>query len=311
MSNQSIEKPKKTGRFKRSLELTKSSWQVLRLEKNFMLLPVVGMLIELGLILVTILAFMAIIAGYGAISGANNEFSFSSNSNSNQPLWTIIPLGIIILISTFTASLVYGAIVYGAIERFKGNDPTLKSCLQAAYKKKKPLFMFSLLSAFIGTILKALEERVPFAGQLATRLTGAAWAFASMFAVPYIMTEKEALGPIESTKKSVGLIKRVWGESLIVSAGVGLVGLLATLSYGTIMFVSSMIAGVFMPSLFFVGLGIGTIGLIALLIVLSVLSNIVQAAIFYWATTGKAPKSFDKEILESTMTPKKARKIFA
>lgn len=315
MSNQSTEKPKKLGRFKRSLALAKSSWQVLRLEKNFMLLPIVGMLIELGLIIaaaiVVGLVLLAATAAYSAINGNDVSFAYNSSANSGMPLWGIIPLGIFILISTFTASLVYGAIVYGALERFKGNDPTIKSCMKAAYMKKKPLFMFSLLSAFIGTILTFLEDRLPLAGKIATRLTGAAWAFASMFAVPFIMTSKESLGPIESTKESVNLIKRVWGESLIISAGIGLVGTIAVLSYGTLMFVSSVIAGMFQPTLFFVGLGLGTVILIVMLIILSVLSNIAQAAIFYWATTGKAPKSFDKEILQSTMTPKKARKVFA
>lgn len=310
MSNQSIETPKKIGRFKRSLELTKSSWQVLKLEKNFVAIPVIGALLAILMMIMSTIIVGGVLLGISFMGG--QEFALSYNPDTDSfPLWMLIPLGVIILITTFVGSLIYGAIVYGAIERFKGNNPTLKSCFEAAYSKKKPLFMFSLLSATIGLILSWIEDRVPLAGQIAVRLTGAAWSFASMFAVPFIMTSKEDLGPIASAKESVKLIKRVWGESIIISAGIGLVGFITALSYSLLVFGISLVAGVFAQPLFFVGLAVGVIGLIALSLVLSVLSNIAQSAIFYWATTGNAPKSFDKEILQSTMTPKKARKVFA
>jgi magnesium-transporting ATPase (P-type) len=180
------------------------------LEKNFALIPVAGIVLE-----VILLAFAALIStgiAYGilALNGHNTNFFYNPHDQVHIVWQAIGYLGLFIflLISSFVYSLVFGAIVHGASERFKGNNPDLKSCFSASYRKKKPLFLFSLLSAIVGTVLRFFEDKGTWAEKFATNLIGAAWSFGSMFAVPFIMASEKPIGPIDATRDSVKLIKK-------------------------------------------------------------------------------------------------------
>lgn len=292
---------KKMGTFERSYKLSRSAWQVLKLEKSLLSFTMVGCLIQAGII-------SAFVAGLGFYYGIDQISQWSSSSTPNQ---LIVPSAVLLIITTFIGSFIYGAVSYGAIERFKGNDPTLKSCFHAAYRKINALLLFSILSATIGFILNLIEERVPWGGKIAVWITGAAWSLASMFAVPFIVTSDKSLGPIEATKQSASLIKKVWGEYVVVSVGVGILAALIVLPYIMMVTFVSLLLGSSSTILLITSFGFGAVGLIILLGVFNVLSSIVQASIFYWATTGEVPKEFDKELLQAAMTPKKARKVFA
>jgi len=286
----------KIGRFKRSLELTKSAWQVLKLDKELLTLPLIGVLYSL-----------VVLAIAGAIAGS----SLLLSGRGQQLVGAIAAVAAIVGL-TFVSSLIAGAICYGAIERFKGGDPTVKGSLAAAKQKAKPLFMFSVLATTVGLVLRTVQEKLPLGGSIVAWLGNVAWSVASLFAVPYIVTSDKDLGPIAATKKSAALIKQVWGESVLVSFGVGVIGLLVALGYVSIAILVSMLLGSGLGAGFGIAAAaVAILGFIGLMIGLSVLSAIARTAVFYWATTGEAPEKFNKELLHSSLTTKKARKIFA
>jgi hypothetical protein len=295
------------GRWQRSKQLTQSAWIVLKLDKKLATLPIIGALAGLG----TLIAGGIVVIGLFAwISNSGNN-TFTRN-DAIIPV-VLIVLGIIFVLGqNFIGSLINGAIFYGALERFEGRDATLKNSLAAAWQKARPLFWFSLLAGTVGLVLRFIERRLPFAAGIIVWIFGNAfWSVASLFSIPFIMTEKEPLGPIDATQKSVGLIKKVWGESVLVSIGVGLIGLVSTLAYLIVgiplLIATNAVAG----SDGAAGVGfIEFLGLMALFMILNVLSAIAKTAVFYWATTGRAPANFNQELLRSALTPKKARKIF-
>ena len=307
MTNQADIQPKKMGSFKRSLELTKSSWQVLRLEKNFLSIPLVGILLEVLLLALAALILAGIAFGILALNGHNTKFLIDPhNQEQAKVAWQIIGyllFFVLLLITFFVYSLVYGSIVHGASERFKGNDPTLKSCFAAAYKKKRPLFLFSLFSATIGTILQYFEDKNNWAVDIAVGIIGAAWSLGSLFAVPSIMASEKPIGPIDATKDSVKLVKKVWGETILVNGGVGIAGALVWSAYSLFLTGIALVFGYFglNNKYFLILLFLFIAGTLFIVLLFSVLGNIARAAIFYWATSGNEPSYFNKKTLQTSI----------
>jgi hypothetical protein len=295
----------KISRWQRSKQLTQSAWIVLKLERKLATLPIIGVLA--GLIIIIACGIALIGLCIWTIRPAGNTYTFRYNG-----LILVVPVAITILVLSFIGSLINGAIVYGAMERFEGRDTTVKSCLAAVLQKARPLFLFSLLTCTVGLVLRLIEKRLPFvAGIIVKAIGNILWSVASLFSIPFIMTEKELLGPISAVKKSAGLIKKIWGESILVSIGVGLIGLVSTLTYLIVSASLIIVAHAGFGSAGAVGVGVVEfLGLMALCVILDVLSTIAKTAVFYWATTGRAPESFNQELLRSALTPRKARKIF-
>ena len=97
------------------------------------------------------------------------------------PTATLYVAGItIMLLSYIITNFFAGAISHSAFRRCEGNDPTCSESVGAAAKRLPALINFSGLQAVVGTVLNAIEERVPLAGKIAVWLTGAAWSIATV-----------------------------------------------------------------------------------------------------------------------------------
>jgi hypothetical protein len=254
-------------------------------------------------------------------SGNMGDATYNGGLHTNLEWWQGAPilLAIYILIS-FIAAFFGGAIVYATLERLNGGDPTVKGSIKAATKRWKPLFFFGAMIGTVGLIFDYLQNqanKLPFGGAIVAKillsLGGFAWAVANFFSIPHIMTADKEITPIEATKRSVRTIKKVWGESAVANIGVGLVMFIVTIVY---ILIVATIAGfgfnLASPTLLWVSIvgGAGVLGLMVISLVAETLSSILKATIFYYAQTGKAPETFDKELLRTSLTPKKARKIF-
>ena len=297
----------KQGRLRRSWELTKSSWTVFTLDKELAAIPLLSVLMSI----LALIVFAAISTAVGLQMGA---LSIHSGTTSAQiPRWltaagTLVAYFVLTLISNYYSA----ALIYGATQRFNGEDPTVRSSLAGARHKFYPLAMFSLMMASIGLIFRTLEERIPFAGKIAVWILDAAWSVANVFAVPVIVLSETNIAPLDATKQSVKIIKKVWGESVIVNTGIGIIGLFAIVCYWVVaMLLGALGSAMHIP----LGVGIlaaviGILGLLALIFILTALSAIAKAALYHYAITGEAPASFNKNLLHASISPKKARRIF-
>ncbi|HVQ43694.1 MAG TPA: DUF6159 family protein [Candidatus Saccharimonadia bacterium] len=244
---------------------------------------------------------------------ANNQLN-----NWRDFAFTLALYFVLALITNFFA----GAVIFGATQRFRGENPTISSSLAGAWRKFGPLAAFSLMMATIGLALRMLEDRVPFAGRIAVDLLGAAWSIANVFALPVIVLSEGSVAPFDATKQSVHTIKQIWGESIVVNLGIGFVSGLAVLGYILIWAIIAAVPfmlpiaapgapGFSIPGAVFIPVVLLAVGgFIALIAVLSVLSSIAKAALYHYATSGQAPEAFNAELLRTSMTPKKARKVF-
>ncbi len=304
----------KTSKFRAGWELAKSAWNVLRLDKELSLLPLLS--VVFGVLALVILGILYIVAG-GVNVALASPAGFSASSGT-VPAWLNVLFGLALYFCmTVVANFFGGAVVYGAMERFRGGDPTVRSSLAGVRRKFRPLLLFSLMMATIGFALQSLEQRVPLAGRIAVWLVGAAWNIANFFAIPIIVMSDENVHPFDATRRSVGLIKKVWGESVVASGDVGIVFLVAFLLYllavGLVAAASGAILSVLQASGWFMVpvVILAILGFIVLVLLFTTLDSIVRAALYHYATTGQAPERFNQELLRTTITPKKARKIFS
>jgi hypothetical protein len=299
--------PTKNGRFSRGLELAKSSWRVLTLDKELITLPALSIIFSAVavMIVVAIAIFITVIA-----SNASGNSNFSSSA-----AWPFVVLAFCLyVVITVVANFFGGAVIYGATQRFRGQDPTVQSSISGAWKKFRPLFAFSLMLATVGLALQILEDRLPLAGKIVAWIGGAAWSIANVFAIPVIVLSDKSVRPLTATKESINIIRKVWGEGVSAQLGISLISLVGFLGYfvfwAFVAFVGSAIGNI--PSVISgVAVFLAILGFIAMAIIFSTLTSIAKAALYHYATTGKAPEMFSKELLRTAMTPKKARRIFS
>ena len=308
----------KMGSIRRGWLLTKSAWHVLRLDKELASLQAFSFIIAL----LSIIPFVGLLLLNSSVRSGIANLGSGVTSEIFIPAWqsALLTFGVY-FVTTLVANFFSGAVIYGAVQRFRGGNPSLGSSLAGARRKFRPLILFSLLMSTVGLALHMLEERLPFAGRIAVYFFDAAWSLANVFAIPVIVLSDEDVHPLDATKRSVGIIKKVWGESIVVNLGISLIGMLTFLAYfivwgalGAVFaaLVSPLLASNTTVAVFAVILaGLALLGFMAIVLIFITLGSIAKAALYFYATTGQAPASFDSQLLQTAMTPKKARKIFS
>lgn len=298
-----VEQDQKRNKFRDGLALAKSAWRVLKLDKELVGIQAISASVSLLLLGVAVFAIV-FMAGSGVDVAA-------------WETWQQITAGVAAYlvfstILTFVVNVFAGAIIHGAGQRFAGNDPTIKSSLKGSWSHWRPLALFSLMMASVGLALQLIEEYMPLAGKVAVWLFGAAWSIANVFALPVIVLSGKKVSPIGATKESVAVIKKVWGQGIAASVGIGLVALLGIVTYIIIAAVTvGLLTLLNSTGMVLAGIGVSLIGLITVILLLNTLASIAKAALYHYAVTGEAPEQFNKQLLKDAITIKKARKIFA
>lgn len=277
------------GRFANSLELTKASWGVLKADKELATIPVVSFVVSGAVTLLVAGSMWFTLDVQTATTAGSDEYS---------PTPITYAVGFVgYLLITFVVTFFTGALVSGALQRFRGTDPTLASSFEAASKHLVPLFWWSMLSGTVGYLLQLLEQRAGFIGQLVVRAVGMAWQVVTWLAIPVIVDQ--GTGPIDSLKQSAGLFRKTWGENLIAQAGLGIIGMLVMLP-GIVLGVALMAA---LPIL---GVVVLVVWIAAVSVVISSLNGILRTAVYLYATGQQVPQ-FPTAALAGAFGPRKGK----
>jgi hypothetical protein len=89
--------------------------------------------------------------------------------------------------------------------RLDGGDPMLADGLKIAVAKIYPILGYAFVAATVGIVLRVIQERVGWLGQIIVGLVGLAWTFATYLVVPVVVAR--AVGPLEAVKESATLFK--------------------------------------------------------------------------------------------------------
>lgn len=275
------------GKFKTSWALAKSSWAVLCQDKQLAVFPV---LTFLGSVVVAGLFFGLVLVTRTTDAAGNKALG---------PIGYVL-IALAYLGLAFVQTYFLAALVAGANERLNGGDPTIGSALAAANRRLHVILAWSVIQATVGLILQAIRERLGFVGVLIAGALGAAWEILTFLTVPIIVVE--GVGPLNALKRSGRLFKSTWGENLVGQAGLGLVGLVASLP-GILVIVLGALTGV--TAVIIGAVAIGGIYLCVAAAIINALSGIYRTALYRFATEGEAPAGFDQEIMVSAFRPKK------
>ena len=264
-------------RISNSMSLARSSWEVIKADKELLLLP----LISGGASLVIAASFVIplFIAGGGGAELTGGR---------------ILGLVVMYFVLAYITIFFNAALISAAHERLGGGDPTIGSALRGAGRRAGKILPWAFVSAVVSMILRAIEERAGFIGQIVTALAGVAWAVVTFLVLPIIVIE--GLGTGEAIKKSGSLLRSTWGENLAAQVGFGLLGFLLILPAAALVAIGAAGGGAAGGAV----IGLGVLWGIAAAVVLAALSAVYQTALYHFAVDGRAPSGyFDNSVMES------------
>lgn len=274
-------------RLSRSFRLVGASAQVLRQDKHLMLFPIIS---GFALFLV-LLAFALPLLGLGSLDGIGKGGLYSTAF-----LFYVVQYFVIFYFNT--------ALVGAVVMRLEGGSPTLGDGLRIANSRIGTIFGYAVISATIGVVLRAIQERVGFIGRLIAGLLGAGWAVATFLVVPVIATSDR--GALDSISESTALLKRSWGENIVGQVGLNLafsllyLGLLAG-AVVLAMLMAKIAAGTVVVGVF---VAIVLLAFFGCVLMHATLSGIYSAVLYRYALYGSDAPGFDGAVLASAFRQK-------
>ena len=267
------------GRIGRSFQLVGQSYGMLMQDKELMVLPLIS-----GIIIAAVVTGVAF--GFGL-----NPLTIRRIEPEMYP-----PLFVMYVFAYAIGIFFQAAVVAGATERMRGGDPTVGSSLAAAARRLGPIFMWAIVAATVGLVIRAIHERVGVVGRIITWLLGAAWSLGTFFIVPVLVLEDRSIP--ESFRRSVRAFRETWGETVVGSTTLGAASVCAWL---TLVALTGLIAWVVGP----IALVVFGLGAILLMIFFSAMEGIYLASLYRYATERQTPPGFDSGLLGQAFTPKR------
>jgi len=276
-------------RFERSCRLIAASWQVLRSDRELLVLPVMSAI-----------ATIFVVASFAMAAFAGGEFdALHSGKAIGAPdaslyAWLfafyVVQYAVVIFFNT--------ALVGAALERLDGGNPTLGSALDLASRRIGPILGYAVVSATVGVLLRAISERLGLVGRILGFGVGLAWTVMTFLVVPVLAAE--GVGPIAAIEKSASLLRRSWGENLIGSGGISLVMSAATAAIMLVGIGGGIVSLNRGDTVAGMALLVASVPLVlAVLLVGAALSAVYQAAVYYYAVAGEPPTGFDPDLLRT------------
>ncbi|MEL7210220.1 MAG: DUF6159 family protein, partial [Actinomycetota bacterium] len=199
------------GRLENTWRLTKSSWGVLKQDKELLALPLLSLL---ATAVVALAVLYPVMLADADLSGSSTSADFDPGAIG----YLFLLLGYLAI--TFVGQFFLAALVSGAHERMTGGDPTLGSALRGAGRRFHRLLPWSIVTGTVGLVLSALEDR-GIVGSIVANLIDLGWRIVTFLVVPILVIED--IGPIDAVKRSGSLLKKTWGENLAAQFGFGII----------------------------------------------------------------------------------------
>jgi hypothetical protein len=278
-------------RIKRSWELVKASWDVLKHDKELVLFPIISGVI---MFFVTLTFLIPTLLG-NILDGIFVK---------GMPIFGYIILFLFYLVQYTVVYFNSTALVGAAMIRLRGGDPKVKDGLSIAWSHILPILGWALVSATVGLILNALSNNSKKRGRggksLIASLLGAAWNVLTFLVVPVLAVE--GLGPIEAIKRSWELLKRSWGEQISGKLSIGLIFGLIGVGGGLLLAGAGIGLSILLESIIPVIIfGIVLFLFIVILSLLnSTLSSIFSAAVHAYAAEGQTGM-FDENLIQESI----------
>lgn len=286
--------------FRKSGELLMQSFRVLRTDKQLLVFPLLST-IACIVVLISFTAPFIFAAIAGDLADRNNRPEITTGMKAIgfglSFLFYFVNYLVIVFFNT--------ALVSCAMERFDGKAPTVAGGIRAAMSLLPQILGWALLSATVGTILSAIEERVGFIGKIITGLVGAAWSIATYFVLPVLVVERT--GPVDAVKRSVSVLSKTWGTALISNVGLGLINFML---FVLCLLPVALGGAISIRIHHWIPVAIGgffsVLMITIFVLVTSAMQMILVAALYRFAASGTVPAGFSEPDMRAAFAPKKS-----
>jgi hypothetical protein len=276
-------------------ELARSSWQVLRQNRQLIVFPVLsGAACVLVLLSFAVPLFLAQPQWLDFLDG-------KAQQGGQPPPWAYLVLFAFYFCNYFVITYFNAALISCAIISFNGGKPTLADGLGAANSRLPQILAWALVSATVGVVLKLIENIHEKIGEIVSFLLGTAWSILTFFVVPVLVVER--VGPFEAISRSMRILRQTWGEALVSNWGIGLFMFLLALPgvavaiFAVILMTVSVVLGLAV-------LALAAIYLLALMAIGPALHGICLAALYQYAAKGQVPGFFESRLLQGAFAHK-------
>jgi hypothetical protein len=253
-------------RLKTGVVLTKDSLLVIRHNPKLALFPVVS-----G---VAGIAFLAVFLGV--------TFGFASLDMGAGVLGGLF---LTYLVLTFVSSFFTAGLVHQTRSVLSGAEPSLGDGIAAAWERKTPILVWSLISATVGIIINAVESSDSRVARIFGAVFGLAWTLMTFFVIPVVVFERTSTTGM--FKRSAGLFRDTYGETPISLLGIQLVSALVALPFvapGFYLYSSGVAS---------VGIGLLLVGVLLSYLLTQTLQGVVKTTLYLYAQEGEKPSEFD------------------
>ena len=277
----------------RSWNLTKRSFSVIDKDKEMLLFALIGGLLSIGWIFAMLWPFVSLAIAEGVEQVEMTAIEWA--------LTFVLYLGLS-FIGTFTKV----CITYTTKVRFEGGDATFGESIRFAFARLGQIIGWALIRATFGMLLFALRqlaEKAGAIGKIILRMLegalGGLWDILTAFVVPAMVYE--GVGPTDAFRRSAGLFKKTWGESLVKNIGFGwmqslsIIGVTLT-GFGLLSVFNS-------PPLVWLPVGFLVFGYVGVALLFSVASSVYDTALYVYATRNEVV-GYDPELISGAYAPK-------
>jgi Family of unknown function (DUF6159) len=270
-------------RFSNGWSIAKSSFAVLKENRQLILFPILS-----GL------SMVLVIAGFVVALIASGRWNIDVVSNRSDVV-NYVFVFLYYLVNYFVIVFFNTALIHCTHLYFNGEEVTIAKGIRFSLSRIGVILSWAAFAATVGTALRILQDNLGSIGKFVTGLIGIVWSVATFFVVPVIAYEN--LGPIAAFKRSASLMKQKWGESLGASFSFGLIQFLAIIALA----IPSFLLGWAIHPV--VGVVLFALGVFTVLTVVSAVRTIFISAIYH-NINGDPIKHFNQQLADNLFVEK-------
>jgi Family of unknown function (DUF6159) len=191
------------------------------------------------------------------------------------------------------------ALVSHVVMRMNGDSPTIGDGFNAAVRRLPLIVGWALIAATVGFALKIIEDRSDKIGSFVAAILGGAWGMVTFLVIPVLVVEQR--NPFSALKESTVLLKKTWGERIMMNFSFSTISFLLSLPV-----IGIVVMGILSHNTIIMAVCIASAVLFFILLALvqSALEAIFQTAIYFYARNNQVPNGFDESVLQDAMAPR-------
>lgn len=269
------------------------------------------------LLVFPLLSFLALAGVYGGIFGPSilsgeiphllERYGSEQEMMNDPAFWAV--LFILYFLTSFVVIFFNAALIFCAMIRLHGGDPTVMDGLRSSWRVLPQIFAWALFASTVKLLIDMIANRSDFLTRLVAGALNVAWGIATFFAIPVLVIEE--VGPLKAIRQSAETIRKTWGEALVSNLGIGtLQGIAMVLCMGP----AFLLARQPNPGQEQIFLGIGLSAALMMIVILigATLNGILKAALYIYAVKGELPaeSGIDGRVLREAFTQEEKKSWF-